>query len=185
MANETLLSVSSIFLFGRLISDLTIVKNDPEDADRPPAKGENNFLRRQLRNNDAGLARIFAFSFEGSFCELARPTIFLVHGGGLDPDAPPPADAAYERLYRSPGRISRTGLGRQLGAFSLDMKVWVYDKGDFSMRLDVETGTFEQILLAAEAVGEDSFRARSGGARSGGVMARSGGWMPRRAGETD
>ena len=32
----------------------------------------------------------------------------------------------------------------------MDMKVWVYDKGDFSMRLDVETGTFERILLEAE-----------------------------------
>jgi hypothetical protein len=30
-----------------------------------------------------------------------------------------------------------------------DVRVWEYDKGDFSIRLDVETGQFEQILLAA------------------------------------
>ncbi len=30
------------------------------------------------------------------------------------------------------------------------MMVWIYDKGDFSIRMDVETGTFEQILLEVE-----------------------------------
>ena len=73
----------------------------------------------------------------------------------------------------------------------MDMKVWVYDKGDFSMRLDVETGTFEHILLAAEldeeawssggrSSGGRSSGGRSSGGRSSGALGRSSGWMPRR-----
>jgi hypothetical protein len=72
------------------------------------------------------------------------------------------------------------------------MRVWVYDKGDLSMRLDAETGTFEQILLSAEVSADPRGTAsgglsRSGGAlsRSGGVMSRSGGFIPRRSGDGD
>ncbi|MCV3242243.1 hypothetical protein [Mesorhizobium sp. ZC-5] len=197
---ESILNVSAIYLFGRLVSDLLVVgENDPDDNVRPPRKGANNFLKDQLRNNTAGLARIYAFSFEGSLYELTRPSLFLVHGGGQDPDAPGPAGEDFKRLARSPGRISKTGLGRQSGSFSMDMKVWVYDKGDFSMRLDVETGTFEHILLAAEldeeawssggrssggrSSGGRSSGGRSSGGRSSGVMGRSSGWMPRRGGD--
>lgn len=192
--NETILGVSSVYLFGRELSDLNIVFDDPVDADRPKRKGKNNFLVQQVRTSQARLARIFSFAFEGSFYELARPAVFLVHGPGDDPDVPPPEDK-YARLARSPGRISRHGVGRHFGAFSMDMKVWVYDKGDFSMRLDVETGSLEQILLEAEvSQGDDgsfdggfgrssggrSSGGRSSGGRSSGAMGRSSGWMPRK-----
>jgi hypothetical protein len=30
------------------------------------------------------------------------------------------------------------------------MMVWAYDKGDFTIRMDVESGTFDQILLETE-----------------------------------
>jgi hypothetical protein len=71
------------------------------------------------------------------------------------------------------------------------MRVWIYDKADVSMRLDAETGTLEQILLATELSNDPRATAggmsRSGGAmsRSGGVMSRSGGFIPRRSGDTD
>jgi uncharacterized membrane protein YgcG len=199
---ETLLSVSAIYLFGRLISDLKVVGAvDPDDDDRPRRGGENNFLEKQVRNDNAALARIYAFSFEGAMYELDRPSLFIVHGGGQDPDAPGPENADLALLGRSPGRVTKTGVGRQSGSFSRDMRVWVYDKGDFSVRLDVETGSFEHILLAAEldddrwssggrSGGGRSGSGRSGGGRSGsgrsgsglsnGVMARSSGWMPRK-----
>ena len=189
--SESILNVSAVYLFGRLISDLRVVgENDSEDGVRLPRGGANNFLKGQVRNKDAGLARVYAFSFEGSLYELARPSLFLVHGGGLDPDAPPPVLEALDRLARSPGRLSRTGLGVHSGSFSMDLKVWAYDKGDFSMRLDVETGTLEHILLSTElddeawASGGRSSGGRSSGGRSSGVMGRSSGWVPRR-GDSD
>jgi uncharacterized membrane protein YgcG len=199
---ESILSISAVYLFGRLVSDLQVVgEDDADDGARPPRVGDNNFLKRQLRNNKADLARIYAFSFEGCLYELTRPSLFLVHGSGQDPDGPGPVWDDLKRLARSPGRISKTGLGRQSGSFSMDMKVWVYDKGDFSMRFDVETGTFEHILLDAEldeeasggrssggrssggrSSGGRSSGGRSSGGRSSGVMGRSSGWMPRRGG---
>jgi hypothetical protein len=192
---ETLLGVSAVYLFGREISDL-ILRGGVYQPLVGPQLGANSFLRGQLSANEATLARIYAFSFEGAFIELSRPAIFIVHGSGAFPDDPPPRNAAgdieYDRLYRSPGSSARTGLGYQIGALAKDMKVWIYDKGDFSMRLDAETGTFEQILLSVEASSDPRGVAsgglsRSGGAlsRSGGVMSRSGGFIPRRSGEND
>lgn len=203
--NETLLGVSSVYLFGRLLEDVILKGGGIYGNLQVPRLGNNNFLRRQLEHvadpdgkehPDARLARIFSFSFEGAFYELAPPAIFLVHGAGLDPDDPPPTDAdnevAYKRLSRVPGSSARTGLGFQIGAFSKDMKVWIYDKSDHSLRLDAETGSLEQILLSGEAHGGGMGRSgggmgRSGGSmgRSGGVMARSSGWTPRKAGDLD
>ncbi|QWW71698.1 hypothetical protein [Rhizobium sp. WYJ-E13] len=185
--NETLLGISSVYLFGRPLNDL-LLRGSVYGPQIAPEVGKNNFLRSQLAAEGANLARIYAFSFEGAFVELGRPAIFVVHGAGADPDDPAPNDIGYERLSRSPGSSARTGLGSQIGALSKDMRVWTYDKGDFSMRLDVETGTFEQILLSTEASTDlRGGMSRSGGAlsRSGGVMSRSGGFVPRRSGDND
>jgi hypothetical protein len=194
--NETLLGVSAVYLFGRPLSDLILRGGPIYQNLSVPLAGRNHSLRDQLGAADAVLARIFAFSFEGAFLELARPAIFVVHGPGADPDDPPPrnidGDIEYDRLYRSPGSSGRTGLGFQIGALAKDMRVWIYDKGDVSMRLDAETGTLEQILLSAEASADprgmvSGGLSRSGGAlsRSGGVMSRSGGLIPRRSGDND
>jgi hypothetical protein len=49
-------------------------------------------------------------------------------------------------------------------SFSEKMKVWAYDKGDFSIRMDVRTGPLEQILLEAE-ISSDPLRTYFGGQR--------------------
>jgi uncharacterized membrane protein YgcG len=173
---ETLLSASAVFLYGRIVGDLKLVA-DKESGKRPARNGANRFLQNQINAEgpNAQFARIYAFSFEGYIYDLPRPALFLVHGGGYEIDAPAPEDADYQRLSRSAGRATWTGVGRQSGVFSMDMKVWVYDKGDFSMRLDVETGTFEDILLAAE-LDEEAWGSagRSGSGRSGSGRSGSG-----------
>jgi hypothetical protein len=125
----------------------------------PPRLGGNNFLQAQLASPGARLARIYAFSYEGHFYDLARPVIFLVHGPGRDPEAfrpavvgagaIPAAARANARFTRAPADADRTGVANTSGSFSEDIRVWSYDKGDFSIRLDVETGPFDQILLDA------------------------------------
>ncbi len=52
--------------------------------------------------------------------------------------------------------------------------MWEYDKGDFSIRLDVETGPFEQILLEAALRGGTS-AASGADLRSSGADLRSSG----------
>src|SRR3984885_7416547 len=82
LATETLLTPSSIKLFGRVVSSLKYI-NDTAGS----GLGANKFLQRQLelegnKDNPPTLARIYAFSFEGAYYELPRPPIFLVHGSG-------------------------------------------------------------------------------------------------------
>jgi hypothetical protein len=43
--------------------------------------------------------------------------------------------------------------------------VWVYDKGDFSLRMDVRTGPLEQILLEGE-LSSDVLKTFFGGAHT-------------------
>ena len=166
---ETLLSPSNVLLYGRVMEDITLVEEydyppntpapptpepqpephaqaQPEEPTRP---GHNNFLQRQLDDpqQQPRLARIYGFSFEGHYYDLAKPAIFLVHGGGHDPEAIRPG---RQRYSRAPADADRTGVASQAGSYSDDIRVWSYDKNDFSIRLDTETGTFEEILLEAE-----------------------------------
>jgi hypothetical protein len=176
---ETLLSPSNILLYGRVLTDLEFTGlpvepdiNNPIDDEQPPDPvpnkrfpvpkaparlGNNNFLQRQL---DAGvsdpkkkphLARIYGFSYEGHYYDLARPAIFLVHGPGNDPEAwRPDSTLPHARSDRAPADADRSGIARTATSFAEDMRVWSYDKGDFSIRLDPDSGTFEQILLQVE-----------------------------------
>ena len=45
--------------------------------------------------------------------------------------------------------VDARGVAASASEFSSDIRVWAYDKGDFSIRMDVETGALEQILLEA------------------------------------
>ena len=126
--------------------------------------------------NGARFARIYGVSFEGQFYDLPTPMLFLVHGEGqiaettVGSDCPPPAateatQAAASRRggspsplpaplpigdprqSRAPDEPSRTGLGAADFSFADDIQVWSYDKADYTIRMDVETGMFEQVLL--------------------------------------
>jgi hypothetical protein len=160
---ETLLSTSNILLFGRELQDLQITKGPGEKGShdpfvRPPGRaGGNRLLDQQLMADGARLARIYGFSFEGTYYDLPRPVVFLVHGKGApaetlaDPrgaglNAGPPTDAAH-RVARSPDEPSRTGLAAPDFSFADGLMVWSYDKADYTIRMDVETGMFEQVLL--------------------------------------
>jgi hypothetical protein len=186
---ETLLSPSNIVLYGRVITDLSVVHPanpaQEEVQHRPfvaPREGQNLFLQRQLEERDSQLARIYAFSYEGRYYDLPKPALFLVHGPGEDPDRKV-GGGGGPRAARGPDEVDRTGVGAQEYSFSDDMKAWSYDKGDFSIRLDVETGSFEQILLDAILMPEIQSTAYSGAhARISGAHARLSGAHARLSG---
>ena len=82
--SETLLTPSSIKLYGRLLNDLQY----NYDATTVTI-GSNNFLQQQLFSAFGAakaavtcFARVYAFSFEGALYSLPKPSIFLVHGTG-------------------------------------------------------------------------------------------------------
>jgi hypothetical protein len=166
---ETLLTPSGIKLYGRAVDGLTLA---------PPQggwaalgyPGTTQFLKAQLAAAGAQLARIYGFSFEGHYYDLPKPAIFLVHTAGIAVDQP--------RRDRSDvdtsGVIARDWEFASNSAANPDLKYWEYDKGDFSIRLDIETGPFEQILLEAALRGGSTL---SSGAdlRSSGADLRSSG----------
>jgi len=106
--------------------------------------GANKFLEQQLAGPDPRLARIYGFSYEGQYCDLPRPAIFLVHTQG---------QKLKEGFRFQRTTLDTSGVIAKEWDFSdsdaADVREWDYDKGDFSIRFDVEAGQFEQILLAA------------------------------------
>ncbi len=171
---ETLLSESNILLYGRVLTDLTVRRagagETEEEIHRPtvdPRPSVNPFLTPQLENLDSQLARIYGFSYQGHYYDLAKPVIFLVQGDGVDPQLPRPAE---DRVSRAPAEADRTGVAATSATFSEDMQMWSYDKSDFSIRLDVESGPFEQILLEASSNPRGSYSGAE--ARISGAEAR-------------
>ena len=174
---ETLLSSSNVLLYGRKLTDVAL-KTDPGDVNANPHNadqlGSNEFLRQQAKDQASAptLARIYAFSFEGHFYDLARPVVFLVHGDG-DPAGPAvpehrghAAGAGNEAKGAvPPGSVDLSGVAAKSWDITENIRVWSYDKGDYSIRMDIETGMFEDILLGIEC-DEDSDEAFYSGSRA-------------------
>lgn len=127
----------------------------------------------QLTAATACFARIYGFSFEGTYYELPRPALFLVHGEGTEVDL---IDTGLLRrgaqFARAPTNPSVTGLASADFTFADDLKVWSYDRADYTIRMDVESGMFEDILLEPFFGGDGGggvSGARVGGARVGGA----------------
>ncbi len=142
---ESLLSATNIHLFGRLFPlDFT---KDPF----PGPLGANHFLRDQLTENGStkekpGFARIYAISYEGTFYNLPKPAIYLVHGPGRKVGG---AGKVRNPAAGSQPVITDSGVVAEEFDFESDVLVWEYDKGDFTLRIDIASGTFDDILLEA------------------------------------
>ncbi|WP_264211449.1 hypothetical protein [Leisingera thetidis] len=134
---ETLLSFSEVLLFGRLVEDLKIKK-----ANRKGRLGANGFLARQLADKkDPRFARIYGFAYEGAFYQLPEPLILLVHGEG---------EKSFNECGGqaiAPMDPSKSGVAAADFQMSADVMYWEYDKADFTIRMDLMTGMFEQVLL--------------------------------------
>jgi hypothetical protein len=137
-------------LFGKLVLDLKILQDSETSPPRdthPRGIGENHFLRDQIEKiGDPRFARIYGFSYEGVYYDMPRPALFLVDGEG----EPVTAGGPPQRGARAPAKPSMTGLGAADFQFAADIEVWFYDKADFTIRMDVATGTFEDVLLEAQ-----------------------------------
>ena len=143
---ESLLQASDILLFGIVVEDVVIPDSAKRKNRLPKRKGDNNLLGMQFFSQNSKFARIYAFSYGGAFYELPWPALFLVHSKGklVTPGNNPPKQAA-----RAPTDPSKTGVSAANFQFADDVRYWSYDKADYTVRLDVETGMFEQVLLDA------------------------------------
>jgi hypothetical protein len=169
--SESLLNFSSIMLFGRQLAELEINILDPSTNPNPniPGKrGDNLFLQKQLLAADAQFARIYGFSYEGGYSDLHRPAIFLVHGVGIPVEELPSKVKPARRYSRAPDTPDKTGMGSYEGGFAQDIRVWSYDRADFTLRLDIESGSFGEMLLSYET--DDDWAHYSGAVVTGGKV---------------
>ncbi len=127
---ETLLTGSTVWLFGRVMEDIELKKIDRNNTLL------KNPLAKSMGADDAQLARIYAFAFQSEVFILTQPAAFLVHGDGEEVDE--------EKCLLRDGL---TGLPNNLMA-------WPYDRADLTLRLDILTGTFDKLLLDYE-IGRD------------------------------
>jgi hypothetical protein len=127
---EPLLAGTGISLFGRKVAGLTI---DLTVAGSSLGGGLAR-LSPAGDNRQPSLARIYGFSFEGQYYDLVRPAVFLVHGEG----------------EQAANRLAKTGTVGEPPAFADDVRIWQYDRADFSLRLELDVGPLERILLEAE-----------------------------------
>ncbi|MEO0328960.1 MAG: pentapeptide repeat-containing protein [Pseudomonadota bacterium] len=108
---------------------------------------------RKNNDNDAVVARIYGFSYGGAYYEMDGPTLFVVGGEGknaMDADVAGPGLDDDDKFYAS-------------------LKTWTYGQHERSTRMDVESGTFEQLLLQGGGDGGGMSGARVSGARVSGA----------------
>lgn len=154
---------SFVGYFMKLEGGFEFIGRRPGAANR---SGKNRLLEDQLQNGR--FARIYGFSFEGSYYDLPRPVIFLVHGDGeLVAE-----DLGTFSAARSPSPTGLTGLAAADFDFADGLRVWSYDKADYTVRMDVETGMFEDVLLAAILGGGGPGGMDSAGMSARGMSAR-------------
>lgn len=132
---ESLLASSTIWLFGRVMTDLKL-----DGKKTPPAP--DGQLAGALKQAEAKFARIYSFAFEGNLITLAKPAIFLVHGDG---------NAINDET------LAGIGLAITARNFAPDFKIWQYERDDITLRLDPTSGTFGRVLIQEE-VGKESLQ---------------------------
>ncbi|MCP4764955.1 MAG: hypothetical protein GY875_01650 [Gammaproteobacteria bacterium] len=123
-----LLEHSRILIYGRVVAGITL---DAAPAGKKKSDQSDASIDSKILNSagaDKKLATVFGFEFEGHYYDLPKPAILLVHG---EPSSPQDAGAVV-------------GSDPKLAD---DIKVWSYDKADFSVRLDTSSGPLEDILL--------------------------------------
>ncbi len=99
-------------------------------------------------------ARVYGFTYDGVYVELLTPVLFLVHDDGEKAD-----DVAV------PGPNPRDK------EFFKSLRAWTVHRTDNTVRLDVDSGKFEHVLLdaAGDGGGMGVSGARVSGARVSGA----------------
>jgi len=130
-----------VWLFGRVVEDISV--KDMSDGKTKTTKAADK----------AKFIRAYGFSFGGVYHTIMRPTLFLVHGNGLDPK-----------------KVQQPGPDDDDEAHYDSLLVWECDQEDATVRLDVDSGRIEQVLLAAAADASFAQQGGHGGHTSGALV---------------
>lgn len=149
-----LLSIERVCLFGIIFKGFSPTGEVPDATKQKEAGGHSlhpsNAIYETLKTDPENpgpvpcLARIYAMSYEGGLYTLPRPTVFLVHGAGSDPEDLTSGGLVF-KLDDQDGKS--TGLANKLGVFADDLKAWTYDRDDMTVRVEIATGGLDELLL--------------------------------------
>lgn len=148
---ESLLSFSEVLLFGTELDDIAV------KAPKSRGRGNNKHLSQQFSAltekgddcdpDDPGrpqLAKIYGFSYEGTYFDLPEPAIFLVYGPGTSAtDGNMPGNLAS----RAPNEPLKSGVGAADFQIADGIMFWPMEKSEQTIRMDVMSGRVEQVLL--------------------------------------
>lgn len=106
-----------------------------------------------LSKTDGQFARIYGFTYDGAYFEIPTPVLMMVKGKGVKADTVP-----------VPGPNPRDKK------FFAELRAWEVMRTDDTVRLDVEQGKFEEVLLNVTGDGASGMSgARVSGARVSGA----------------
>jgi hypothetical protein len=137
-------------------ADAALKAGKPQEAELPMPPSPVEWALRQVEN-DGIFARIYGFSFEGHYYKLPRPVLFLVR----EERARNPEEAVGGGWRQFNTRF--TGVEGKDWQFSEDIMVWAVDRYDMAISLDVEIGSYDQVLLQSLTASQEDGAARSAG----------------------
>jgi hypothetical protein len=139
---ESYFSSSTVELFGRRIQGLKIDRAFALDFEsgRPASKLSGARVASDDKDDDGQLARIYAMIYQGNYYRLATPTIFLVKEPGVD--------VVYDRVNaQNNTQISAIGTDVLDELAAANMVLWRMERKDFTLRLELERGYVDELLL--------------------------------------
>jgi hypothetical protein len=120
-------------------------RHSPFREQRPASNRQIEDMLTQVATRR--IARIYGFSYSGGYYELTSPIFFLVHGDGTPASEARVGGLGSARRARALPDPSLSGIAAADFQFADDLRVWSYDKSDYTIRLDVDNGMFEDVLL--------------------------------------
>ncbi|MEM1300127.1 MAG: pentapeptide repeat-containing protein [Pseudomonadota bacterium] len=152
---ETLNTSRKIVLFGRVVEDMAILKmnsqGQPETVTSTDSSGAS--VQTNVVDRNSRFIRCYGWNFENMYFEMVSPVLFVVEGPGADPTTVPVI-----------------GPDPKQAALYTDLLAWTVDMDTQTNRLDLDSGKFEEVLLADVGDGGGGVSgARVSGARVSGA----------------
>ncbi|MEM8840165.1 MAG: pentapeptide repeat-containing protein [Pseudomonadota bacterium] len=119
--SETLYTSEEVVLFGRVVTDIAVTEQVAAQAGGTPTVGFHRTKR---------LVRVYGFTFDGIYYEMTTPILYMVDKPGVSID-----------------KVAVPGPNPLQAEFVKHLKAWTVNRNDRTIRLDVESGRFEQVLL--------------------------------------
>ena len=133
---ETLFAPSTIRMFGRLFTGLTVGELGLSPHANAPLLAALQKLNPEQIKHCLKLARIYGYSYQGNYFKLAEPAVFLVYDEGMSVTA-----------GQIPIPMDEIGVELKDEVFASEIRMWTADGLDMGVRIDISIGWMKELLL--------------------------------------